>query len=96
VMYAPTVRYQYTVSGVLYESTRLRFGALNNFSYSMTVSELQTSTGSSTIAVYYDPRRPTRSCLTPGTNEWTLVAPILILIFGAGVLGLGIWAGLNL
>ena len=25
VMYAPTVRYQYTVSGVLYESTRLRF-----------------------------------------------------------------------
>jgi Protein of unknown function (DUF3592) len=96
VMYSPSVRYQYTVGGVPYESTRLRFGALNTFSYSMTMSALHTATGTGTITVFYDPHRPTRCCLLPGTNEWTLVTPVLLLIFGTGLLALGLWAGLRM
>jgi hypothetical protein len=95
-VYGPSVRYRFTVAGVQYESTRFRFGGWNIFSYSMTASALSTTTGTETIKVSYDPRRPTRCCLMPGLNEWTLIAPITALVFGAGLLALGVWGGLKL
>lgn len=77
-----------------YESTRVRFGGVNPFSYRMTASELVAAgSASGEVHVFYDIHNPERACLITGPNEWTLPLPILLLLFGTGVLALGAFGG---
>jgi hypothetical protein len=90
--YRAYIRYQYCVDGVTYESTRLRFGGVNPFSYLMASSELARSGAfAGEVKVYYDTHAPGRACLITGANEWTLLLPIVLLVFGAAMLVLGVW-----
>ncbi|MBX5462525.1 MAG: DUF3592 domain-containing protein [Steroidobacteraceae bacterium] len=93
--YKAHIRYRYNVNGVTYESTRVRFGGVNPFSYRMTASELVAAgSASGEVHVFYDIHNLKRACLITGPNEWTLPLPILLLLFGTGVLALGIFSGL--
>ena len=81
-----SVRYQYSVGGITYESTRVRFGGVNPFSHHMVASELSgIGQSSGSVQVFYDPRHPRRACLVTGANEWTLLLPIVLLSVGVGI-----------
>jgi len=84
--FRPRVRYQYTVNGTTYESTRLRFGGVNPWSVEAVRAEMRGEILAGTAPIYYDPRDPKRSCLTPGCNEWTLAVPAMFLVMGIALL----------
>jgi hypothetical protein len=74
------VHYSYVVDGVTFESKRLRFGFYPSSNYGVSVSELRRLQGSGKLRVYYDPRKPSRSCLLAGINELTFMLPFLLLV----------------
>ena len=82
----PRVRYQYSVNGVAFESTRLRFGGGNPFSAEDASSELRPEIMAGRAPVHYDPRDPRRSCLISGPNEFTLAVPAIMFVLGFGLL----------
>jgi hypothetical protein len=90
-VHAPHVRYQYTVGGITYESTRLRFGAGNPFSHESARSDIRPEFMSGALRVHYDARNPKRACLIPGPNEWTLALPVGLLIVGVVALAAGVY-----
>src|SRR6186713_3133388 len=65
------VHYSYAVDGVTYESKRLRFGFYPPSNYAASLSELSRLQSSGILRVYYDPKKPSRSCLLTGVNELT-------------------------
>lgn len=80
---APTgthVHYSYVVDGKAYESKRLRFGLFPPGEYHVALSELSRLQGPGKLRVFYDPRKPSRSCLLTGMNELTFAVPFLFLI----------------
>jgi len=89
--YAPHVRYQYDVNGVTYEARRLRFGGANPFSRALRRAEIPAHPAPGEVRVYYDPRKPQRSCLFPGPNEGTFALPVLLFVLGIGALALGLY-----
>lgn len=89
--YSAQVHYEYSINGIRYESKRLRFGGVNPFSYRAAESELTVMIRTGKLSVHYDPARPERSCLIIGSNEWTIAAPAILLIFGALVLAIGVY-----
>jgi hypothetical protein len=91
--YRASVRYQYSVNGVVYESTRIRFGGPNPFSYHMVASEIsRVEQKPGVVQVFYDARNPARACLITGPNEWTWVAPIILLSVGVAMFFLALSA----
>jgi len=77
------VHYSYVVDGVTYESKRLRFGFYPSRNYAVSVSELRRLQGTGTLRVFYDPKKPSRSCLLAGVNELTFTLPFLLLVLSA-------------
>jgi hypothetical protein len=82
----PRVRYQYIVNGITFESTRLRFGGGNPFSAADAASDLRPEILACRASVYYDPHHPKRSCLIPGSNEFTLALPAIMFVLGFGII----------
>jgi hypothetical protein len=90
-MYKAYVHYEYTVGGVKYESKCIRFGSANPWSPHLVAADASASRMAlGEVQVHYDPRRPRRCCLIPGTNEFTVAGPILVLTLGALTLTLGV------
>ena len=77
---ATYVHYSYVVDGTTYESKRLRFGLFPPRDQAVAIAELNRLQGTGRLRVYYDPRKPSRSCLLTGTNELTRALPILLLV----------------
>jgi len=73
------VHYSYVVDGVTYESKRLRFGLFPS-GYPMSWPELSALLGKGRLRVYYDPKKPSRSCLLTGINTLTFTLPFLLMI----------------
>jgi hypothetical protein len=86
-MYKAYVHYEYAVGGVKYDSKCIRFGGVNPWSPYMAASD---ANAFGEVQVHYDPRKPSRSCLIPGTNEGTIAAPIGVLVLGMLALALGV------
>lgn len=72
------VHYSYVVDGVTYESKRLRFGLFPSAGYPLALAS--SSQGRGRLRVYYDPKKPSRSCLMTGLNELTFMLPFLLLV----------------
>lgn len=73
------VHYSYVVDGKTYESRRLRFGLFPSGD-PMSISELHALQGKGRLRVYYDPKKPSRSCLLTGINPLTFTVPFLLMI----------------
>jgi hypothetical protein len=85
------VHYSYVVAGVTYESKRLRFGLFPSAGFQIPVSELSALQGKGRLQVYYDPKKPARSCLLTGVNELTFKLPFLLLILSVLFLAVDIF-----
>jgi hypothetical protein len=88
--YALIARYSYTVNGITYESTRWRFGASPSGNMAA-ITLASTQIKPVGPVVFYDPDKPSRSCLVAGLDESALVIPIILLVVGLTVLVDGIW-----
>jgi hypothetical protein len=77
---ATYVHYSYIVDGVTYESKRLRFGLFPPRDQTAASAELRRLQGTGRLRVYYDPKKPSRSCLLTGANDLTMAMPILLLV----------------
>ena len=86
----PGARYSYTVNGVTYESTRWRFGSFMSMSRRDVEQALSTQIKPINPVVFYDPGKPSRSCLVAGPNEMTLVGPIVGSVFVVALLFFGL------
>lgn len=88
--YRLVAQYSYVVNGLTYESTRWRFGS------SPGGDMYAVSLGSAEIKpvdpiVFYDPNRPSRSCLVAGIDEPILAMATMASVLGVTVLVAGIW-----
>ena len=88
--YLPAARYSYPVNGVAFESTRWRFGAITAASKRQLAHAMSTEIKPIDPVVFYDPRKPSRSCLVTGAEEVTLSAAIIGSLIGIGLLVVGI------
>lgn len=80
---APTgthVHYSYVVDGKEFQSKRMRFGLFPPREYQIALAELSNLQRRGALRVYYDPKKPSRSCLLTGLNELTFALPFLLLI----------------
>ena len=88
--FRPHVRFRYSVEGIDYESSRIRFGAFDIYNYRAAYDELFESLTTGKLRAFYDPRNPARACLTAGINELTLSLPILFFAAAAVSLYFGV------
>lgn len=86
--YAPTARYSYTVDGVTYESTRWRFGSTAKVIAGL-ANEMSTAIKPIDPVVFYDPHKPSRSCLVTGPGDTTLPGAIFLSIVGMTLVVVG-------
>lgn len=84
--YSPKLRYEYTVDGETYVSSRYRFGSVPSFSSrSKAESWLEDNFPvGSEVPVHYSPDRPDLTVLKPGG-----LRPLFLVLFGLLWLGLG-------
>jgi len=87
--HVPKARYTYTVHGVTYESTRWRFGSFMPLTRGLAADAVTRELDALTPVVFYDPEKPSRSCLVAGLNLVTLTTPILACALGVALLVLG-------
>lgn len=87
--YALKARYSYTVHGVSYESTRWRFGSSGRVTRELAADAVTRELDALAPVVFYDPGKPSRSCLVPGLTATTLASPILSCALGVALLVLG-------
>jgi hypothetical protein len=87
--YAPAARYSYTVDGLTYESTRWRFGGTAKVTPGP-AQEMSMEIKPIGPVVFYDPHKPSRSCLVAGPGETTLPGAILFSIVGLTLVVVGI------
>jgi hypothetical protein len=82
-------RYSYAVNGMVYESTRWRFG-LGPGGNMHAVTLASTEIKPVDPVVFYDPKKPSRSCLVVGIDETTLATAIIASVIGGTALAAGI------
>jgi hypothetical protein len=87
-MYEPRVLYRYRAMGGIREGSRLRIGAVTQFS-DRVAADLATRPyrAGDRVKVHYDPDRPDRSVLEPvpsatGLQQWLIMGLFLILTAG--------------
>jgi hypothetical protein len=86
----PYVRYKYQVGDREYESTRIRFGGIDNYSRHDALQELTIWNRVDGVRAFYDPRLPSRACLITGANRLTLAAPVILFVVSGGGLYFGL------
>lgn len=82
-------RYSYAVNGMTCESTRWRFGlAPSGNMHAITLASTEIKPVDP--VVFYDPNKPSRSCLVAGLDETTLAIAIIASVIGVTALVGGI------
>jgi len=87
--YRLVARYSYAVNGITYESTRWRFG-LGPGGDMHAITLASTEMKPVDPVVFYDPNRPSRSCLVAGPTETTLSWAIFPSVVGMTLVIVGI------
>jgi Protein of unknown function (DUF3592) len=88
--YEPRVRYEYEVAGHRYIGDRLTFGLIALRSSVHAAEKLFRQKPGDAVRVRYDPRRPDRAVLRPGTTFmtfWVLSIGLVFLITSLASLG---------
>lgn len=84
--YSPYVQYTYRVDGRSYRSSRIAYGQLEKPA-SRTVDRYAEG---KRVKVYYNPEKPERSVLEPGTDS---IRNIVFMAIGAGLVFIGLLSG---
>ena len=91
--YEPRVRYEYEVAGRRYIGDRLTFGLLALRSSVYAAEKLFRQKPGDAIRVHYDPRRPERAVLRPGTTFmtfWVLGIGLVFLVSSLASIGVSV------
>lgn len=83
--HSANVRYTYRVGRETFESSRLAYRSARGLSLSAAGELLRGISKGKDVDVYYDPKRPSRSVLIPGSSRDNVVhtsLAVLLLVFG--------------
>ena len=87
-MYGANVRYQYTVNGKKFSSSRVFFGQCSTNRIQESNEILEKYPSNTPVVVYYDPKNPQSAVLEPGKiGTW----PFVFISFALVVIGIIPW-----
>jgi len=84
----PEIRYAYSVNGVAFENETIEFGLFRGIlTWGYTARHLEAFPAGRGVPVYYDPQKPSVSCLRRGGIGWedVLMFPVCLVGVNMGV-----------